>query len=87
MSGTAREQFTARRTDSPRTQDADGRTTNQLDYQVPVDQGLRLFTALRLRACRAALGFEDEGHWVLKALNSKLWHGKVFGWMNTYLGK
>jgi dipeptidyl aminopeptidase/acylaminoacyl peptidase len=60
--------------------------TNQLDFRVPVDQGLQLFTALRRRGVPAeALVFEDEGHWVLKALNSKLWHEKVFGWMKKYL--
>ena len=32
-----------------------------------------------------ALVFPDEGHWVLKALNSKLWHESVFGWMKKYL--
>ena len=60
--------------------------TNQLDFRVPVDQGLQLFTALRRRGVPAeALVFEDEGHWVLKALNSTLWHEKVFGWMKKYL--
>ena len=60
--------------------------TNQLDFRVPVDQGLQLFTALRRRGVPAeALVFEDEGHWVLKALNSKLWHETVFGWMAKYL--
>lgn len=60
--------------------------TNQLDFRVPVDQGLQLFTALRRRGVPAqALVFEDEGHWVLKALNSKLWHETVFGWMTKYL--
>ena len=60
--------------------------TNQLDFRVPVDQGLQLFTALRRRGVPSeALVFEDEGHWVLKALNSKLWHEKVFGWMQKYL--
>jgi dipeptidyl aminopeptidase/acylaminoacyl peptidase len=29
----------------------------------------------------------DEGHWVLKPLNSKLWHETVFSWMNRCLGK
>jgi len=61
--------------------------TNELDFRVPVDQGLQLFTALRRRGVPAeALVFEDEGHWVLKALNSKLWHETVFGWMKKYLG-
>jgi dipeptidyl aminopeptidase/acylaminoacyl peptidase len=89
-SGTAREQFTKF---SPHRSAANLKTptlviTNQLDFRVPVDQGLQLFTALRLRGVpAAALVFEDEGHWVLKTLNSKLWHEKVFGWMNRYLGK
>ena len=89
-SGTAREQFTKF---SPHRSAANLKTptlviTNQLDFRVPVDQGLQLFTALRLRGVPSeALVFEDEGHWVLKALNSKLWHEKVFGWMSTYLAK
>ena len=89
-SGTAREQFTKF---SPHRAAANLKTptmviTNQLDFRVPVDQGLQLFTALRLRGVPSeALVFEDEGHWVLKTLNSKLWHEKVFGWMRTYLAK
>jgi dipeptidyl aminopeptidase/acylaminoacyl peptidase len=88
-SATAREQFTKF---SPHRAAANLKTptmviTNQLDFRVPVDQGLQLFTALRLRGVPAeALVFEDEGHWVLKTVNSKIWHEKVFGWMNRYLG-
>ncbi|HEX9369026.1 MAG TPA: S9 family peptidase, partial [Vicinamibacterales bacterium] len=88
--GTAREQFTKF---SPHRFVANLKTptlviTNQLDFRVPVDQGIQLFTALRLRGVPSeALVFEDEGHWVLKALNSKLWHETVFGWMSKYLGK
>ena len=53
---------------------------------MPVDQGLQLFTALRLRGVPSkALVFEDEGHWVLKSLNSKFWHEQVFAWMTQYL--
>ena len=26
------------------------------------------------------------GHWVLKAVNSRVWHEAVFGWLNKYLG-
>ena len=86
--GTAKEQFAKF---SPHRYSSNIKTptlviTNQLDFRVPVDQGLQLFTALRLRGVPSeALVFEDEGHWVLKALNSKLWHEKVFGWMNQYL--
>ena len=60
--------------------------TNELDFRVPVDQGLQLFTALRRHGVPSeALVFPDEGHWVLKPLNSQLWHQKVFGWMATHL--
>jgi dipeptidyl aminopeptidase/acylaminoacyl peptidase len=60
--------------------------TNELDYRVPVDQGLQLFTALRRHGVPSEmLVFPDEGHWVLGALNSKLWHETVFGWMKQHL--
>jgi dipeptidyl aminopeptidase/acylaminoacyl peptidase len=62
--------------------------TNELDYRVPVDQGLQMFTALRRNGVPAeALVFPDEGHWVLKAMNSKAWHEAVFGWLKKYLGQ
>ena len=61
--------------------------TNELDYRVPVDQGLQLFTILRRNGVPSEmLVFPDEGHWVLKALNSQRWHEMVFGWMKKYLG-
>jgi dipeptidyl aminopeptidase/acylaminoacyl peptidase len=60
--------------------------TNEQDFRVPVDQGLQLFTALRRNGVPSkALVFPDEGHWVLKALNSKRWHEEVFGWIRNYL--
>jgi dipeptidyl aminopeptidase/acylaminoacyl peptidase len=60
--------------------------TNELDFRVPVDQGLQLFTALRRNGVPSkALVFPDEGHWVLKPLNSKRWHEEVFGWIKKYL--
>ena len=60
--------------------------TNELDYRVPVDQGLQLFTALRRAGVPSeALVFPDEGHWVLKAQNSKVWHETVFAWLHKYL--
>jgi dipeptidyl aminopeptidase/acylaminoacyl peptidase len=60
--------------------------TNELDFRVPVDQGLQMFTVLRRNGVPSeALVFPDEGHWVLKALNSRAWHEAVFGWMQKYL--
>jgi dipeptidyl aminopeptidase/acylaminoacyl peptidase len=61
--------------------------TNELDYRVPVDQGLQLFTALqRHNIPSEGLVFPDEGHWVLKARNSERWHEAVFAWLKRYLG-
>ena len=60
--------------------------TNELDFRVPVDQGLQLFTTLRRNGVPSkALVFPDEGHWVLKALNSKYWHETVFDWIASHL--
>jgi dipeptidyl aminopeptidase/acylaminoacyl peptidase len=60
--------------------------TNELDYRVPVDQGMQMFTALRRNGTPSEMiVFPDEGHWVLKALNSRYWHEAVFGWLTKYL--
>ena len=60
--------------------------TNEQDFRVPVDQGLQLFTTLRRNGVPSqGMVFEDEGHWVLGALDSKRWHETVFGWMTKYL--
>jgi dipeptidyl aminopeptidase/acylaminoacyl peptidase len=60
--------------------------TNELDFRVPVDQGLQMFTVLRRNGVPAeALVFPDEGHWVLQANNSRAWHEAVFGWIKKYL--
>ena len=62
--------------------------TNERDFRVPVDQGLQLFTALRRDGVPSeALSFPDEGHWVLKAGNSRVWHETVFGWVHKYLDR
>ena len=60
--------------------------TNEQDFRVPVDQGLQLFTALRRNGVPSrGLVFPDEGHWVLKPVNSKRWHDEVFAWISKYL--
>jgi dipeptidyl aminopeptidase/acylaminoacyl peptidase len=60
--------------------------TNELDFRVPVDQGMQMFTVLRRHGVPSEmLIFPDEGHWVLKPLNSRAWHEAVFGWMTKYL--
>jgi len=58
----------------------------ELDFRVPVDQGLALFTTLQRRGVPSKLlYFPDEGHWVLKPQNSKLWHQTVLDWMDQWL--
>ena len=60
--------------------------TNELDFRVPVDQGMQMFTVLRRNGVPSEMiVFPDEGHWVLKANNSRYWHEAVFGWMKRYL--
>ncbi len=60
----------------------------ELDFRVPIGEGLMLFTALQRRGIPSKLlYFPDEGHWVLKAQNSKLWHETVLGWFDEYLKK
>ncbi len=58
----------------------------ELDYRVPVGEGMQLFTALQRQGIPSKfLYFPDEGHWVSKPLNSELWHLTVFDWLREYL--
>ncbi len=58
----------------------------ELDYRVPVAEGLQLFTALqRMNVESKFLYFPDEGHWVLKPQNSEHWYTTVLGWFEKYL--
>ncbi len=58
----------------------------ELDYRVPIGEGLQVFTALqRMGVPSKLLVFPDEGHWVLKPQNSQLWHHTVLGWLDKYL--
>jgi dipeptidyl aminopeptidase/acylaminoacyl peptidase len=59
---------------------------NELDYRVPIHQGLSLFTTLQRQGIPSKLlYFPDEGHWVLKPQNSELWHRTIFDWLKEYL--
>ena len=58
----------------------------ELDYRVPVGEAFQLFTALQRRGVPSRLlYFPDEGHWVLKPQNSKVWHQTVLDWMDRWL--
>ena len=60
----------------------------ELDFRVPVNQGLQLFTALQLHKTPSQLlVFPDEGHWVLKPQNSMLWYKTFLDWMDRWTKK
>ncbi|MCS6852356.1 MAG: S9 family peptidase [Gemmataceae bacterium] len=59
---------------------------NDLDFRVPVAEGIQLFTTLqRLGVPSRFVNFPDEGHWVLKPKNSEYWHKEVFAWLAKYV--
>ena len=59
----------------------------QLDYRLDVAEGLQLFTTLqRLKVPSKMLYFPDEGHWVLKPQNSRLWYQTVNDWVDQWCG-
>ncbi|MBX3292702.1 MAG: S9 family peptidase [Acidobacteria bacterium] len=61
-------------------------TGGELDFRVPIDQCLQLYTTLQLRGVESKLVvFPDEGHWILKPQNSEFWHREVISWLNKYL--
>jgi dipeptidyl aminopeptidase/acylaminoacyl peptidase len=58
----------------------------ELDYRVPLGEGLQLFTALQRQGVESKLlYFPDEGHWISKPQNSELWYNTVLEWFDTYL--
>jgi dipeptidyl aminopeptidase/acylaminoacyl peptidase len=57
----------------------------ELDYRVPVQEAFQLFNTLQLRGIPSELlYYPDEGHWVLKPQNSKLWFETVTAWSERW---
>jgi dipeptidyl aminopeptidase/acylaminoacyl peptidase len=60
----------------------------QNDYRLDVSEGFQLFTTLqRLKVPSKMLYFPDEGHWVLKPQNSRLWYKTVNDWVDQWCGR
>jgi dipeptidyl aminopeptidase/acylaminoacyl peptidase len=58
----------------------------ELDYRVPYTEGLSMFTSLQRQGIPSRLVvFPDEGHWIAKPQNQRLWWGEVQGWLSKYL--
>jgi dipeptidyl aminopeptidase/acylaminoacyl peptidase len=61
-------------------------THGELDFRVPVGEGLQLFTTLqRLGVPSRLLYFPDEGHWINKPQNSALWYHTFLEWMGKWV--
>ncbi len=60
----------------------------ELDYRVPIDQGLECYNVLQGKGVPSRLlYFPDENHWVLKPRNSIHWYREVQAWLARFLGK
>ena len=58
----------------------------ELDYRVPYTQSLQFFTAMQRQNVPSKLVvFPDEGHWILKPQNSRLWYKTFSDWLAAYL--
>ena len=59
---------------------------SELDYRIPVTQGMEAFNAAVLRGIPAEfLTFPDENHWVLKPQNGILWQRTFYAWLDKWL--
>jgi dipeptidyl aminopeptidase/acylaminoacyl peptidase len=60
----------------------------ELDYRVPVGQGMQLFTGLQMKKVPSKMIlFPDEGHWILKPQNTVLWYNSFIDWITEWTKK
>ena len=58
----------------------------ELDFRVPYYEGVSMFSALQRQNIPSRLiVFPDEGHWIGKPQNQKLWWSEALGWFDKYL--
>jgi dipeptidyl aminopeptidase/acylaminoacyl peptidase len=61
-------------------------THGELDFRVPIGEGLQLFTTLQRRGVPSKMiYFPDEGHWINKPGNSALWYHAFIEWMDRWV--
>ena len=61
-------------------------THGELDYRVPVDQGMSAFNAAQMMGVPSQmLLFPDENHWILKPQNAVHWQRAFFDWFDKWL--
>ena len=60
----------------------------ELDYRVPVGQGMQLFTGLQIQKIPSKMVlFPDEGHWISKPQNTVLWYNTFLEWIGEWTKK
>ena len=58
----------------------------ELDYRIPYSEGMSMFTALQKQGIPSRLIiWPDEGHWIGKPLNQKLWWSEALRWFGKFL--
>jgi len=56
------------------------------DYRVPYYEGVALFSALQRQGVPSRFViYPDEGHWILKPQNARLWYAEVLQWIGKYV--
>jgi dipeptidyl aminopeptidase/acylaminoacyl peptidase len=56
------------------------------DYRVPVGEALRLWWDLQREGVESSyLYFPDEGHWILKPGNARVWYETVWSWLAKHV--
>jgi len=62
-------------------------THGELDYRCTVDQAYATYTALQRQGVSSKLViFPDEGHWIQRPKNSKVFYDVVLAWLEGHLG-
>lgn len=60
----------------------------ELDYRVPVGQGMQLFTSLQMKKVPSKIVlFPEEGHWIGKPQNTVLWYNTFLDWVTEFTRK
>jgi dipeptidyl aminopeptidase/acylaminoacyl peptidase len=59
----------------------------ELDYRVPVTQGLEVYGVYKGKGVDARLVyFPNENHWILSPQNSIFWYDELYNWLKRYIG-
>jgi dipeptidyl aminopeptidase/acylaminoacyl peptidase len=56
------------------------------DYRVPISEALRLWWDLQREGVESSyLYYPDEGHWILKPGNARVWYETVWSWLGQHM--